>query len=120
MCLRTWLWRWWWGCWLFRWWLLWRFLKNVRLEPQRTRRNTKGFRDSFTVHRRAVSVGRVALLLSHPHLKQPRRLRYDESTMTTVHVAVQPRPYEVYIENGLLARAGGLLRDLLTRSSRLF
>jgi 3-dehydroquinate synthase len=40
--------------------------------------------------------------------------------MTTVHVAVQPRPYEVYIENGLLARAGGVLRDLLPRSSRLF
>ena len=40
--------------------------------------------------------------------------------MTIVHVAVQPRPYEVHIENGLLARAGSLLRDLLPRSSRLF
>ncbi len=40
--------------------------------------------------------------------------------MTTVHVAVQPRPYEVCIENGLLARAGALLRDLLPRSSKLF
>ena len=40
--------------------------------------------------------------------------------MTTVHVAVQPRPYEVCIENGLLARAGALLRDLLPRPSKLF
>jgi 3-dehydroquinate synthase len=40
--------------------------------------------------------------------------------MTTVHVAVQPRPYEVCIKNGLLARAGALLRDLIPRSSKLF
>jgi 3-dehydroquinate synthase len=40
--------------------------------------------------------------------------------MTTVHVAVQPRPYEVHIESGLLGQAGALLRDLLPRSSRLF
>jgi 3-dehydroquinate synthase len=40
--------------------------------------------------------------------------------MTTVHVAVQSRPYDVCIESGLLARAGGLLRDLLPKSSRLF
>jgi 3-dehydroquinate synthase len=40
--------------------------------------------------------------------------------MTTVHVGVQPQPYDVCIESGLLARAGGLLRQLLPNSSRLF
>ena len=40
--------------------------------------------------------------------------------MTTVHVSVQPRPYDVFIESGLLTRAGTELRNLLPRSSRLF
>jgi 3-dehydroquinate synthase len=40
--------------------------------------------------------------------------------MTTVNVAVQPRPYEAQIENGLLEKAGELLRPLLPEHSRLF
>jgi 3-dehydroquinate synthase len=36
----------------------------------------------------------------------------------TIHV--QPRPYQARIENGLLARAGSLLAELLPQSSRLF
>jgi len=40
--------------------------------------------------------------------------------MITVNVAVQPRPYEVRIENGLLSKAGEVLRDLLPAGSRLF
>jgi 3-dehydroquinate synthase len=40
--------------------------------------------------------------------------------MTTVPVAVQPRPYEVRIESGLLERAGEILRNLLPASCRLF
>lgn len=40
--------------------------------------------------------------------------------MTTVQVTVQPRPYEVRIERGLLTQAGTLLQDFLPRSTRLF
>lgn len=40
--------------------------------------------------------------------------------MTTIEVAVQPRPYEVRIESGLLEKAGEVLRSLLPESSRLF
>ena len=40
--------------------------------------------------------------------------------MITISVNVQPRPYDALIENGLLARAGALLRDLLAPGSRLF
>ncbi len=40
--------------------------------------------------------------------------------MITIPVNVKPRPYEARIENGLLARAGALLRDLLPPGSRLF
>jgi len=40
--------------------------------------------------------------------------------MITIAVEVKPRPYDALIENGLLARAGALLRDLLPAASRLF
>jgi 3-dehydroquinate synthase len=40
--------------------------------------------------------------------------------MTIVPVAVQPRPYEVRIESGLLGRAGETLKSLLPEGSRLF
>lgn len=40
--------------------------------------------------------------------------------MTTVRVAVQPRPYEARIENGLVARAGEVLRPLLPAHSKIF
>jgi 3-dehydroquinate synthase len=36
----------------------------------------------------------------------------------TIHVL--PQPYQAWIENGLLARAGSLLRELLPHSSRIF
>src|SRR5579864_7026799 len=40
--------------------------------------------------------------------------------MTRVPVDVKPRPYEALIENGLLAQAGAVLRELLPAGSRLF
>ncbi|MGC2197881.1 MAG: 3-dehydroquinate synthase [Terriglobales bacterium] len=40
--------------------------------------------------------------------------------MITIPVTVQPRPYQVLIENGLLGRAGELLGGLLPPGSRLF
>jgi len=40
--------------------------------------------------------------------------------MTTVNVAVEPRPYNAHIEHGLLARAGAVLRDLLPASTKMF
>lgn len=50
-----------------------------------------------------------------------RALRYDdEDKMTTVDVVVQPRPYQARIENGLLRKAGEVLRPLLPANSRLF
>jgi 3-dehydroquinate synthase len=40
--------------------------------------------------------------------------------MAQVTIHVQPRPYQARIENGLLARAGTLLAELLPQSSRIF
>lgn len=40
--------------------------------------------------------------------------------MIAIPVAVKPRPYEALVENGLLARAGELLRSLVPSGSRLF
>jgi 3-dehydroquinate synthase len=40
-----------------------------------------------------------------------RALRYDGISMTRVKVAVEPRPYDVLIERGLLWRAGAVLRE---------
>jgi 3-dehydroquinate synthase len=40
--------------------------------------------------------------------------------MTRVPVNVQPRPYEAWIENGLLRRAGEVLRQVLPDRKRLF
>ncbi len=38
--------------------------------------------------------------------------------LATIHVL--PRPYQAWIENGLLARAGSILGDLLPQTSRIF
>lgn len=40
--------------------------------------------------------------------------------MPQVTIHVQPRPYQAWIENGLLTSAGSVLGDLLTRASRVF
>ncbi|PYX36177.1 MAG: 3-dehydroquinate synthase, partial [Acidobacteria bacterium] len=40
--------------------------------------------------------------------------------MITIPVDVKPRPYDTLIENGLLTKAGSLLRELLPAASRLF
>src|ERR1700757_2227057 len=40
--------------------------------------------------------------------------------MITIPVEVKPRPYAALIENGLLAKVGALLRELLPARSRLF
>ena len=40
--------------------------------------------------------------------------------MITISVKVQPRPYAALIENGLLATAGSLLRELMPAGSQLF
>src|SRR5207237_8999043 len=40
--------------------------------------------------------------------------------MTRVTIAVPQRPYEAWIENGLLSRAGTLLREILPPQKALF
>ena len=40
--------------------------------------------------------------------------------MTRVPVHVQPRPYDAWIENGLVRRAGEVLREVWPDSRRLF
>jgi len=40
--------------------------------------------------------------------------------MPQVTIHVPPRPYQAWIENGLLTRAGSVLSDLLPRASRVF
>jgi 3-dehydroquinate synthase len=47
-------------------------------------------------------------------------VRYHETEMTTIRVEVQPRPYEARIENGLIGKAGPVLRELLSEGSTLF
>jgi 3-dehydroquinate synthase len=41
-------------------------------------------------------------------------------TMNRVNIAVQPRPYQAIIENGLLERAGSCLHDLLGANRKVF
>jgi 3-dehydroquinate synthase len=48
------------------------------------------------------------------------RLGYDGTRMPQVTIHVQPRPYQAWIENGLLTRAGSVLADLLPHASRIF
>jgi 3-dehydroquinate synthase len=40
--------------------------------------------------------------------------------MAQVTIHVSPRPYQAWIENGLLTRAGAVLSDLLPQASRIF
>jgi 3-dehydroquinate synthase len=40
--------------------------------------------------------------------------------MITIPVQIQPRPYEVRIENGLLAKAGPILREIVPQNAKLF
>lgn len=40
--------------------------------------------------------------------------------MSQVTIHVPPRPYQAWIENGLLARAGSVLADVLPQASRIF
>ncbi len=40
--------------------------------------------------------------------------------MPQVTIHVPPRPYQAWIENGLLTRAGSVLGDLLPQASRIF
>jgi 3-dehydroquinate synthase len=40
--------------------------------------------------------------------------------MTRISIAVQPRPYQAIIENGLLERAGSCIEDLLGSNKKLF
>ena len=47
-------------------------------------------------------------------------MRYDGKLMTRITVAVQPRPYDVLIEGGLLTRAGVLLREFFPKGRRCF
>ena len=48
-----------------------------------------------------------------------RRLRYDWY-VAKVSVPIPPQPYEVIIEAGLLSRAGSVLREVLSPSTRCF
>src|ERR1700727_236695 len=45
-------------------------------------------------------------------------LSWNRMPHATIHVL--PRPYQAWIENGLLARAGSVLADLLPQPSRIF
>ena len=40
--------------------------------------------------------------------------------MAQVTIHVPPRPYQAWIENGLLARSGSVLSELLPQASRIF
>ena len=40
--------------------------------------------------------------------------------MPQVTIHVPPRPYQAWIENGLLTRAGSVLSELLPQASRIF
>src|SRR5204863_2149106 len=42
------------------------------------------------------------------------------NSMTRVPIAVQPRPYQAIIQNGLLEQAGSSLHDLLGSNKKLF
>src|SRR5579863_608259 len=48
------------------------------------------------------------------------RIRYHGSGMPQATIHVLPRPYQAWIENGLLTRAGSILADLLPQASRIF
>ena len=41
-------------------------------------------------------------------------------TMTRLTVAIPSKPYDVWIENGLLEQAGALVRDVLGERQKLF
>src|ERR1700692_4050577 len=45
-------------------------------------------------------------------------LLWNRMAQVTIHVA--PRPYQAWIENGLLTRAGSVLSELLPQASRIF
>ena len=40
-------------------------------------------------------------------------MSYHKKTMTRLTVAIPSKPYDVWIENGLLEQAGALVRDVL-------
>jgi 3-dehydroquinate synthase len=48
------------------------------------------------------------------------QLRYDGKRMSQVTIHVPPRPYQAWIENGVLTRAGSILADMLPQASRIF
>jgi 3-dehydroquinate synthase len=47
-------------------------------------------------------------------------VRYHGNFMTRITVAVQPRPYDVLVESGLLSRAGAVLREFFPDKHRCF
>src|ERR1700737_1997320 len=50
----------------------------------------------------------------------PRALTLSWNRMPQVTIHVPPRPYQAWIENGLLTRAGSVLGELLPQASRVF
>ena len=50
----------------------------------------------------------------------PRAHTLSWNRMPQVTIHVPPRPYQAWIENGLLARAGSVLSELLPQASRIF
>src|SRR5580700_2009368 len=50
----------------------------------------------------------------------PRALTLSWNRMPQVTIHVLPRPYQAWIENGLLTRAGSVLGELLPQASRIF
>src|SRR5580698_6149199 len=53
-------------------------------------------------------------------MRRFERIRYHGNRMPQVIIHVLPRPYQAWIENGLLTRAGSVLSELLPLASRIF
>src|SRR5712692_2089407 len=73
--------------------------------------------------RKSVSVGAhfIRRKCYHAATKRSTPPRYAMmEPMTRVTIAVSPRPYEAWIENGLLTRAGKILREILSGRRQLF
>jgi 3-dehydroquinate synthase len=48
------------------------------------------------------------------------RVRYDEVTVSNVSFPIAPQPYDAVIEDGLLSRAGAILKEVLPERTRYF
>jgi 3-dehydroquinate synthase len=82
------------------------------VEERRFQRSVKAAK---TFHKPANSIATTADAVQTALLN---KLLWDAMAQVTIHVP--PRPYQARIENGLLARAGTLLAELLPQASKVF